>query len=179
MPAESIKWGACSSCGGTERYTRRDGGVGDCVPCRKRKNRDYYLKNRAKVIAGTKRWRENNRALYNEYHRHSYWKDPEKFRERARLWDKTHRAQVQAYQRRLAAKKYAIVAAEKVGKACVRCGESDPACLDFHHPDPSQKLDTVSAMVTKRVPDHLLIAEMKKCVLVCANCHRKIHHASR
>jgi hypothetical protein len=61
---------------------------------------------------------------------------------------------------------------KKAGK-CVKCGESDIACLDFHHV--SGKNDNVSDMVRRAVPLRVLKAEIDNCILVCANCHRKIH----
>ena len=55
---------------------------------------------------------------------------------------------------------------------CVICNESDPIVLDWHHLDPSTK-ETGLNRVDK--PLHVLVAETKKCVTVCANCHRRIH----
>lgn len=59
---------------------------------------------------------------------------------------------------------------EKAG--CCFCGESCALCLDFHHTDSGTKEVEVSCVSTglKR-----LIEEIKKCEVVCANCHRKIH----
>lgn len=55
------------------------------------------------------------------------------------------------------------------------CGMSDIECLDYHHID--QKT------LEKRVPCiHTFkksIEEMIKCVVVCANCHRKIHAGTK
>jgi hypothetical protein len=57
---------------------------------------------------------------------------------------------------------------------CSRCGENDHVCLDFHHVDPTKKDINVSKLTTcgswKRI-----MKEIDKCVVVCANCHRKIH----
>lgn len=59
---------------------------------------------------------------------------------------------------------------------CVRCDEGDPACLDYHHRDETEKEMTVSEMVTYGYAKTKLRAEMDKCVLLCANCHRKEHY---
>lgn len=55
---------------------------------------------------------------------------------------------------------------------CYDCGKTFPTeAMDFDHRDPSTKIDKVSAMVYKgSLP--LLLAEIKKCDLVCAVCHR-------
>lgn len=63
----------------------------------------------------------------------------------------------------------------KSTQVCAVCGETSPECLDLHHVDPSQKDDEIAKVISstgswKRIED-----EMAKCVVVCANCHRKIH----
>lgn len=56
---------------------------------------------------------------------------------------------------------------------CVDCGEHDPVALEFDHRDPATKIDTVSHMVTKMRPLSDILAEIAKCDVRCANCHRK------
>ena len=57
---------------------------------------------------------------------------------------------------------------------CAKCSFSHPAALDFHHEDPAQKENVVSNLVSngrfKKAYE-----EIKKCIVLCANCHR-IHH---
>jgi hypothetical protein len=62
----------------------------------------------------------------------------------------------------------------KNNSRCLICGEDHPHTLDFHHRDPATKVDTISNMA--RVDKKTLIKEVAKCVILCANCHRK-HHA--
>jgi predicted HNH restriction endonuclease len=56
---------------------------------------------------------------------------------------------------------------------CVNCGESDPACIDFHHRNPEEKEFHVGRMQGKS--EAKIIKEVEKCVCLCANCHRKLH----
>lgn len=56
---------------------------------------------------------------------------------------------------------------------CIICGESEPFCIDFHHKNPSEKEFTISKK-TNLGKDKLL-AEIQKCICLCANCHRKVH----
>lgn len=56
-----------------------------------------------------------------------------------------------------------------------RCGESHPPCLDFHHLDPTTKANSVTKMVVAGLAKATILAEISKCVLMCANCHRKHH----
>lgn len=57
---------------------------------------------------------------------------------------------------------------------CICCKESEISCLDFHHVDSSLKESTVSELIGCKSEKRLL-EEMKKCVILCANCHRKFH----
>lgn len=60
-----------------------------------------------------------------------------------------------------------------MGDKCQCCGYSRcPSALELHHIDPTQKEFTFSANTNRGWAT--LIPEMKKCVLVCANCHREI-----
>lgn len=58
---------------------------------------------------------------------------------------------------------------------CQNCDEDDPDCLDFHHLDPSKKEFTISEQIRKKVNPDKLLAEISKCIVICANCHRKLH----
>lgn len=61
---------------------------------------------------------------------------------------------------------------------CERCGEDHPACLDFHHPDGVEKRDGVARMVNRAFSKTSIREEIRKCVVLCANCHRKEHYES-
>lgn len=57
--------------------------------------------------------------------------------------------------------------------ACLKCGEEDYRCLDFHHRDPATKEFKV-ADKAGRIPLKTVLIEVAKCDVLCANCHRKI-----
>jgi hypothetical protein len=69
-----------------------------------------------------------------------------------------------------------IVARHKENNGCKICGETHVACLDFHHRDFEKKRNTISDMVYKQWPAEKIIKEMKKCDILCSNCHRKVHY---
>ena len=64
-----------------------------------------------------------------------------------------------------------------VGGKCQFCGyDKCQRALHFHHIDPTQKLFIISdATARKKYSQEQIDAEIKKCVLVCANCHAEIH----
>jgi hypothetical protein len=54
---------------------------------------------------------------------------------------------------------------------CIICGETHPACLEFHHKDPLKKEFLISKLYNKK----RILEEIKKCNVLCSNCHRKYH----
>lgn len=63
----------------------------------------------------------------------------------------------------------------KESRGCINCGENCPECLDFHHLDPKQKNFSIAEYMRKKSNPDTVLKEIEKCVVVCANCHRKIH----
>lgn len=57
---------------------------------------------------------------------------------------------------------------------CSRCSEWRPACLEFHHFS-EDKHASIGKLVSDRRPLGDIRSEVEKCVLLCANCHRKEH----
>ena len=55
---------------------------------------------------------------------------------------------------------------------CSQCGESDPRVLEFHHL--GQKDSEVSSLIGRGASLDALQAEISKCVVLCANCHRRL-----
>ena len=61
---------------------------------------------------------------------------------------------------------------------CVDCGEPDPVVLDFDHIK-GEKNFNISDGVRMMLSLNKLKKEMDKCVVRCANCHRRITHKRR
>jgi hypothetical protein len=57
---------------------------------------------------------------------------------------------------------------------CTRCDQSDPACLVFHHTG-DKKRATIARLVADGYPKGEIRAEIERCELLCANCHRTEH----
>lgn len=105
-----------------------------------------------------RKWRAKNPDYLKEY----YTENKEKFRKH----NKTNKRRNAEY----------IQEAKRDGK-CVRCGWNDhPCALDFHHIDPANKITEIANMIRGGSSIQKIQEEMNKCVLVCANCHRILHH---
>ena len=66
----------------------------------------------------------------------------------------------------------------KSSLACNACGENDPITLDFHHIErhPSNR----KLHVLLRNGAYVQVyEEVKKCMVLCSNCHRKHHQKER
>lgn len=59
---------------------------------------------------------------------------------------------------------------------CECCGESHPACLEFHHV--GEKRMGVSEMVNAGFAKDKILDEIDACRVLCSNCHRKEHYES-
>ena len=55
---------------------------------------------------------------------------------------------------------------------CIICDESDPVVLEFDHRDGNDKIDSVSNLIRNSSWDRIA-AELAKCDVLCANCHRR------
>jgi hypothetical protein len=61
-----------------------------------------------------------------------------------------------------------------MGNCCKLCGYYKPCALEFHHV--GKKRFTLDARTLGQIRDLSLIkSEAKRCVLLCANCHKEVH----
>lgn len=96
--------------------------------------------------------------------------------EKSRIWHSKREnldRRNKAVQARMKIRKQEII--DKFGGKCLDCGGIFPSAVyDFHHLDPNEKEYNPSYMAKmnpKRAEE-----ELKKCVLLCANCHRVRHY---
>jgi len=100
------------------------------------------------------------RAKNKEYQRKHYKENPAYYKNKAAKRKKSIRNYFTQYKQSL---------------GCSSCSENHPSCLDFHHPDSTDKENSVSRMITNGVAMYRIKAEVEKCVVLCSNCHRKLH----
>ena len=63
----------------------------------------------------------------------------------------------------------------KLNSKCKFCVENDPVCLQFHHLKPEEKDIEIANIKNQGWSIKRLQTEIDKCIVVCANCHFKIH----
>lgn len=61
---------------------------------------------------------------------------------------------------------------------CQKCGEKRLYLMEFHHINAEDKINTIAHMI-KSASSESLIAELNKCLVLCANCHREFHYFER
>lgn len=92
---------------------------------------------------------------------------------RARLkGDPQYRASIKKHRDASRQRAIEFVNGIKDGTPCADCGQTfDPIAMDFDHVR-GEKNDNVGSMVARGVALDRIQAEIDKCELVCANCHR-------
>jgi hypothetical protein len=68
-----------------------------------------------------------------------------------------------------------------MGGKCKHCNLIDD-CLevyDFHHADGEQKESNISLMILRVCNFERIKNELAKCVMLCSNCHRRLHAKDR
>jgi len=104
---------------------------------------------------------ENVRKAYHKLQSHKhYLKNKEKILAGVKVTRALSKARWSAFKRTL---------------KCTKCEQNHPAALDFHHTDPSKKENLVSKLVSNGC-FAAAMKEAKKCIVLCANCHRIHHH---
>jgi hypothetical protein len=66
---------------------------------------------------------------------------------------------------------------EIAGGECCDCGyKKNISALEFHHLNPEEKSFNIDLRKCSCAKWDRLVEEVKKCVLICANCHRERHN---
>lgn len=106
--------------------------------------------------------------------------DKEKQKEKNKEYQKKHYQSKKEYYKEKAHDRKSelkqIIDNLKSISVCSSCGEDHPACLDFHHLNPLEKKFNIGSYITHGYSINKLLEEIKKCIILCANCHRKLHY---
>lgn len=85
-----------------------------------------------------------------------------------------HRVNVRRNSAAMIARNKALLAAYLLEHPCVDCGERDVRCLELDHRVDSGKLTEVGRLLGNAVSWSRILAEIDKCDVRCANCHRRV-----
>jgi len=90
-------------------------------------------------------------------------------------WRKNRCIKCSTEYRRNGRRRHKLKLIKLLGGKCMRCGyDKCPAALEFHHLDPSKKSFTIGDEKTHKSQKYIE-KEIKKCILICANCHAEEH----
>lgn len=132
-----------------------------CTNCSTVKSRDDFYKSSSKRDGLQNRCKECNRnGNITSYANSS-----------------VRRAKVKETRESTKARNKALVNRFKEWCGCKHCGESDYIVLDLHHVDPDGKDASPSELLGGSL--EVLRAEIRKCIVLCSNCHRREHHRLR
>ncbi len=153
--------------------------------------KEYYQKNKEKDIKYKKKWHLKNKERIKEQ-RKEYYSKPEviarrkkyseqynkknkdKIKEKQRKYREENIKELKEKRREFREKNKEILIKPFNGK-CQKCGYNKCiSALEFHHKNPKEKemnIDCEKESIEK------LLEEIKKCILLCANCHRELHYS--
>lgn len=96
----------------------------------------------------------------------------------SRLWYEenrdAHRANVRRNTKAILARNRRLMTDYLLEHPCVDCGERDVRCLDFDHREGSDKVREVCRLIHNAGSWTRVLAEIEKCDVRCANCHRRV-----
>lgn len=130
-----------------------------CCSCKEEKPLTQFNKNKSKKDGYNNMCKDCSRSSSKKY----YANNKERYKEVSNKRRNEHRSLLRE------------IANEAKSQGCVLCDESSLCCLDFHHKDPSEKEGTISVMIASTTKKEKVIDEISKCVVLCSNCHRKVH----
>jgi hypothetical protein len=129
-----------------------------CHSCHKEKSlEEFNWRNKAKGKRSP-----TCRECMNLYVRNHYYNNVAYYVEKAERREKNYRRET-----------YEKLSEYFLENPCVDCGEADPIVLEFDHLEKKTKLAPVSEMVSRQRPWRIILEEIKKCEVRCANCHRR------
>ena len=96
-----------------------------------------------------------------------------------RGWHQRHREKrlAKVYAKRAAIHEY--IQGIKNELYCADCGERHPATLQFHHLNSEDKTFAIGKAVNRGFSLDRIKKEIKKCIVLCANCHFIRHYNMR
>lgn len=132
-----------------------------CSKCQQDKSKTEFYKSASKPDGYQSRCKACNRIANVESYANS----------------ETRRSKVKATREATKDRNKRLVDRYKRMCSCKHCGENDPIVLDLHHVDPNGKDANPASLLGGSL--EVLRAEIRKCIVLCSNCHRREHHKLR
>lgn len=155
---------------------------------RKGENKRYYEKNKKRILQDSKQYYITHKEEKKEWRDNYYLKNKAKILRHQKIYAKNHKKEKSIYGKKYQKnnklkineknnlyyqKRKHILQGLKIN-GCAICGYGkNYAALEFHHVNPRDKNYgiNINTVVKKSITK-----ELNKCILLCANCHREIHH---
>lgn len=130
-----------------------------CNKCNETKDITEFAKNK------TRKDGYNNicKACFKLYRDQHYQNNKDYYKEKAKNYRKSMVESLEKF---------------KATLECENCGEKRTYCLDFHHIDPNEKDGNISNLIRSTNLEKVK-EEISKCKVLCANCHRELHHKEK
>jgi predicted metalloendopeptidase len=139
----------------------------------RQKRKEWYRKNKARVLEMLYDWRENNPGKTKAQRKRHYEKHYEEISKRRKEWRKNSHYDYERYKKKCSEreryKKSMII--QKCGGKCARCGIDDNRILQIHHLEGTNKERKKKDW---RNPN----LDLSKIKILCANCHTIMHYES-
>lgn len=142
---------------------------------REKHNDDDVYKSKTKQQMKT--WRENNPDKVKEQKITYYNRHKDSILLTAKTYRDANKEKIAKYQVKRQKDIQGLLNNIKLSYGCMnpQCkwdGEFNPLCLEFHHVNPKDKSFNISQF--NKVSLSKISNEIKKCTILCANCHRVI-----
>lgn len=142
---------------------------GDAVPYKDRDKQRAYQREWARRKFSSPANAAKRRAT------RSKWRDAHREELRANHYGVSATPAIRQRKQRQRLSRWQIIGALKAARGCARCNERNPNKLHFHHYDPSTKRSEISTLIAQNMSMASILAEIKKCILLCASCHQREH----
>ena len=113
-------------------------------------------------------WRKKHLKRSREINRQNYYNHKEAWKKRTRKYQLKNKKNWSVY---------------IIKDKCEICGYNEYDILEYHHVNPKEKKVNITEFTQSRKcteeSEKLFLDEIKKCIVVCPNCHREIHYKWR
>ena len=148
--------------------SKKDGYRSYCKECHNNYTRDHYYKNKER---------------YKEYQKTYYLKNKKRLNKLSKAYRKKSREKIRRAKLKIINKHKKLINRYKAFKGCKICGIKDFVILQFHHTYANDKKIKISELIgshlTMKTFKKKFKEELRKCIIICANCHLRLHTNNR